>query len=78
MFVAASGYNRYMEIKLLTTQQVADMLGKDARTIRHHAQTGKLKAFRVGRDWLFEPEEIERYKAEARKRKVKEKQDETG
>jgi chromosome partitioning protein len=36
---------------LLTTQQVADRLGVDKKTVLRYLQRGKLKGARIGRDW---------------------------
>ena len=40
-----------MEAAFLTTQQVADRLGKDSKTILRYIHSGKLKAVRIGRDY---------------------------
>lgn len=43
---------------VLTTQQLAEFLQVSDQTIKRAIKTGKLKAFKVGKDWRFEKEEV--------------------
>ena len=45
---------------LLTAQQVQTMFGVDRSTVYRMAEDGRLPALKVGRQWRFRPEEIER------------------
>lgn len=44
--------------------EAADLLGVDHSTLRAQVHRGRLRAFKVGRDWLVTEEEIERYRRE--------------
>jgi excisionase family DNA binding protein len=47
---------------LLTTPQVAEMLGVATPTIHRAVRLGQLKpAYRLPGAWLFRPDEVERY-----------------
>lgn len=46
--------------KLLTTQEVADLLRISRSTIWRWCVSGKLEAVKVGRNWRIPREEIER------------------
>jgi excisionase family DNA binding protein len=50
---------------LLTAQQVQDLLDVDASTIYRMAGDGRLPAVRIGRQWRFPADEIERLLAPA-------------
>jgi len=45
---------------LLTAQQVQSMFGVDRSTVYRMAEDGRLPALKIGRQWRFRPEEIER------------------
>jgi excisionase family DNA binding protein len=45
---------------LLTARQVQGMLGIDRSTVYRMAEDGRLPALKVGRQWRFPPEQIER------------------
>jgi excisionase family DNA binding protein len=45
---------------LLTARQVQGMLGVDRSTVYRMAEDGRIPALKVGRQWRFPPEEIER------------------
>lgn len=45
---------------LLTARQVQDMFGVDRSTVYRMAEDGRLPALKIGRQWRFRPEEIER------------------
>jgi excisionase family DNA binding protein len=48
---------------VLTSRQVAEILGyQDASQIRRLAEAGHLRGTKVGRDWLFDLEEVERFR----------------
>lgn len=51
---------------MLTTTQAATELGIQPGSVKKLCQRGVLKAERIGRDWLVEKIELERYK-EARR-----------
>jgi excisionase family DNA binding protein len=44
--------------------EAADRLGVSHATLRAQVHRGRLRAFKVGRDWLVTDEEIERYRLE--------------
>ncbi len=46
-----------------TTQQTADLLGLAQSTIRVYIMRGKIKATKVGRDWVIDHIELQRLKA---------------
>ena len=48
-----------------TIAEAAERLGLSVSTVRHQAQAGRLRASKVGRDWLVSEREIERYRAES-------------
>ena len=53
---------------LLTVGQAAKVLGRHENTVRNYVREGKLSAVRDYRGYrLFEPEELERLKAEIEK-----------
>ena len=45
---------------LLTARQVQAMFGVDRSTVYRMAEDGRLPALKIGRQWRFRPEEIER------------------
>jgi excisionase family DNA binding protein len=45
---------------LLTAQQVQAMFGVDRSTVYRMAEDGRLPALKIGRQWRFRPEQIER------------------
>ncbi len=45
---------------LLTAQQVQTMFGVDRSTVYRMAEDGRLPALKIGRQWRFRPQEIER------------------
>ena len=45
-----------------TTAQAAEFLKLSEKRVRELALAGRLKGQRIGRDWLFEPEELKRFK----------------
>ncbi|MCS6774744.1 MAG: PocR ligand-binding domain-containing protein [Anaerolineae bacterium] len=47
--------------ELLTTQQVQSLLKVDRTTIYRMVESGKLPAVRVGKQWRFDPSDIERW-----------------
>ncbi|SFD61803.1 helix-turn-helix domain-containing protein [Streptomyces aidingensis] len=46
----------------LTTGQAADILGCSRRLVRRLAAAGRLRAFRLGRDWLIDPGTLDDYR----------------
>ena len=51
---------------MMTTKQAATELGIQPSSVKKLCQRGILKAERIGRDWLIDRDEIERYKVERR------------
>ena len=43
---------------VLTTQQVADLLQVDHRTITNYCQHGQIKAFKIGKHWRITHEAL--------------------
>ena len=43
---------------VLTTQQVADLLEVDHRTITNYCQRGQIKAFKIGKHWRITREAL--------------------
>jgi excisionase family DNA binding protein len=43
---------------VLTTQQVADLLQVDHRTITNYCQRGQIKAFKIGKHWRITREAL--------------------
>lgn len=50
-----------------TLPEAAKMLGLAPATLRAQARLGRLRAVKVGREWLVNPAEIERYRQEHRR-----------
>lgn len=48
----------------LALAEAAELLGVSHATLRAQVHRGRLRAFKVGRDWLVTDEEIERYRLE--------------
>lgn len=57
-----------MVSEMLPTKQAAARLGLAARTVKDHCADGRIKAEKIGRDWLIEEAEVERYKRERKPR----------
>jgi len=51
-------------MRMNTIPEAARMLGVSPQTLRLQARLGKLRAVKVGREWLVNPAEIERYRRE--------------
>ena len=52
---------------MLTTPQVASILGVTIRTVQRHIKAGQLEAIKPGRDFLISQEELDRFKRERRR-----------
>ncbi len=52
-----------VEQRLLKTRDVAERLTLSGRQVRDMAQRGEIPAIRLGGEWRFEPEAIERWLA---------------
>jgi len=52
---------------LLTTTQAADHLNVSPRRVRALIAAGRLPAVKIGRDWMIEPDALERFQAKPRK-----------
>jgi excisionase family DNA binding protein len=48
--------------RMLTTKQVAAVLGIAARTVKDYCRTGRLKATKYGRDWLINERDLDEYR----------------
>jgi excisionase family DNA binding protein len=48
--------------KLLTAQGAADRIGCSARAVRKACTEGRLRAVQVGRSWLIEENDLERFR----------------
>lgn len=53
-----------MSLQLLTTAEAADKLGVSVRTVQRMIEDGRLRAERVGHDYMIRPEALERVKTE--------------
>lgn len=53
---------------LLSLSQAAERLGRAPETLRTQIKRGHLAATKLGRDWLIEESEIDRYRAESAER----------
>ncbi|MBA2718812.1 MAG: helix-turn-helix domain-containing protein [Chloroflexi bacterium] len=53
---------------LLTLVQAAEQLGVAPATLRAQIHRGKLRAQKLGRDWLVDKAEVERYRTDSLKR----------
>jgi len=51
----------------MTLKEAAAQLGLDPATLRQAIARGSLKARKLGRDWIVEPREVERYRTEHRR-----------
>jgi excisionase family DNA binding protein len=47
----------------ITTKQAADQTGIPLRTVQWAASHGHLAAYRLGRDWMIEPEDLDTWLA---------------
>lgn len=52
----------------MTLTQAATSLGVTPATLRQQIANGKLRARKIGRDWTVTAHEIERYRAESRRK----------
>ena len=50
-----------MDIKLYTTEEVAEFLGVTVRTVYRYVESGQLKGKKIGGRWLFTIENIEKF-----------------
>lgn len=51
----------------MTISEAAEQLGVTPDTLRQQIAAGKLRARKVGRDWVVTPKEVERYRRESRR-----------
>ncbi len=54
---------------LLTLVQAAEQLGVAPATLRAQIHRGKLRAQKLGRDWLVDNAEVERYRTDSLRRR---------
>ena len=52
---------------LLTTAQAADRLNISESLVRRYCRDGRLKAQRIGRDWLIEESDLDQFQQKPRK-----------
>jgi excisionase family DNA binding protein len=52
------------QLRPLGLAEAADLLGVSHSTLRAQIHRGRLRAFKVGRDWLVDRLEIDRYRRE--------------
>lgn len=57
--------------ELLGLRAAAEKLGLSPTTLRIQAAKGVLQAYKIGRDWVVYPSELERYAAEHRRQSAK-------
>jgi excisionase family DNA binding protein len=60
-----------MQREFLNVKQVQEMLSISERTVFRYIKSGELKGFKAGREWKFEPADIDAF-IEARRRKAEE------
>jgi len=60
--------NRFAMDKWLTLEQIAEYLQMSTSSIYKMAQVGKIPAYKIGRQWRFRREEIDKW---VEKQKVK-------
>jgi excisionase family DNA binding protein len=51
---------------LITLAQAAERLGLSTSTLREQVHRGRLAAQKIGRDWLVEETEVDRYRLESK------------
>jgi hypothetical protein len=54
-------------MNLITTAQASEIIGISPYGVIGAIRRGQLEAVKIGRDWLMEAKEAERYKVERRK-----------
>lgn len=52
-------------------RDAAIALGLAESTLRHQVRNGKLRAYKMGRDWYVSADEIDRYRDQHRRREVR-------
>jgi excisionase family DNA binding protein len=57
-------------MKQLTLRQAESMLGLSKDSLRRQAGRGTIKAYKMGRDWIVNEDEVRRYDREHRRRRV--------
>jgi len=53
--------NRFVMDKWLTLEQIAEYLQMSTSSIYKMAQAGKIPAYKVGRQWRFKKDEVDRW-----------------
>lgn len=51
--------------KFITLAEAGEILGRSPSTLRHQAQLGRLRAQLVGKTWIVDVREVERYRLES-------------
>lgn len=63
-----------MQRELLNIKQVQEILGISQRTAFRYIRSGDLKGFKVGKEWKFEPGDIDNFIVARRQRAEAEQQ----
>jgi len=50
-----------MQREFINIKQVQDLLGISERTVFRYIKSGELKGFKAGREWKFEPADIDAF-----------------
>lgn len=62
-------------MRQLTLRQAEAMLGLARDSLRRQAGRGTIRAYKMGRDWIVDEDEVRRYDREHRRRRVAEVDD---
>lgn len=57
-------------MRQLTLRQAEAMLGLSKDSLRRQAGRGTIRAYKMGRDWIVDEDEVRRYEREHRRRRV--------
>lgn len=57
-------------MRQLTLRQAEAMLGLAKDSLRRQAGRGTIRAYKMGRDWIVDEDEVRRYEREHRRRRV--------
>jgi len=58
------------DLKIYTTEQIAEMLQVDTDTVRNYIKNGRLGAFKIGRDYRITEKDLYNYVEAYRNKKV--------
>lgn len=54
--------NMNVQLRFITTQQAAKELGYTLQHVRLLIRQGKIRAIKLGRDWVMQPDELKRFR----------------